>query len=420
MRKGIHYGWIILAITFITLLLVQGIRLSFGAFIEPWEESFQSSRTQITLVSLISYLVFAVLQPFIGRLIDKIGMKKIVIISVLTVGAALLFTTFASKPWHLIILYGIVASIGFGGTSNVIGTLVVAKWFTKKKGLAMGIMSAGTATGQFSVVPFSIFLIEAYSWETAILILGLTVLFLLLPLLLFLFRPTPEEMGQQPYGGYDKKPERIVLAGNSEIKRKTFLFTRPFLFLFFSFFICGVTTSGLIDTHLVPFAQYCGFSAAFAGTAVSVLALFNFTGTIASGYLSDKWDSRYILGFLYGARALTIVILLVIVNETSIFGYFITESHLLIIFSISFGVVDFATVAPTMKLASEYAEKGVIGLMIGLLFFGHQVGAALGSFLPGVFFDLYGGYDITFILSIILCVIASVMCFMLPKFNQSE
>ncbi|MED1602711.1 MFS transporter [Alkalihalophilus marmarensis] len=419
-NKGIHYSWIVLLVTFIALLFVQGIRLSFGAFIEPWEESFEASRAQITSVSLVSYLVFAVLQPFIGRLIDRIGVKRVVIWSIVVVGAAMILTAFATKPWQIVLLYGVMASIGFGGMSNVVGTLVVAKWFTVKKGFAMGIMSAGTATGQFSVVPLSILMIEAIGWKLTVMILGMIVLIVLLPIILLLFKASPKEKGIEPYGGALPETVPVSPEGNSLTSKPkgSFFLQRPFLFLFFSFFICGFTTVGLIDTHLVPFAQYCGFTAATAGAAVSTLALFNFSGTIVSGYLSDKWDSRWMLGGLYGLRGLTIIILLVIVHEQRFFTFFLGQTELLFIFAISFGIVDFATVAPTMKLASEYAGKTIIGLMIGLLFFGHQIGAALGSFIPGVLFDQTGSYDITFVTAIILCLAASIMCFMLPRPKQ--
>lgn len=413
--KSVHYAWIVLGITFLTLMLVQGIRLSFGAFIEPWEISFQASRSQITAVSLISYLIFGVVQPFIGRLVDLVGMKKIVLVSVVLVGMALVLTTVATESWQIMLLYGVIASIGFGGTSNVVGTIVVAKWFTHKKGIAMGIMSAGTATGQFSIVPISIMLIELFQWKLALIILASILLAILLPLLALLFRPTPEEKGLAPLGGFIEAENEKDLEPATDKPLRQLFFYSPFLMLFFSFFVCGFTTTGLIDTHLVPFAQFCGFSPAFAGTAVSVLALFNFTFTIISGYFSDRWDCRYMLGYIYGIRGLTIILLLIIVSDQSLLFTFINQSYLLILFSISFGIVDFATIAPTMKLASEYAKKGTLGLMIGLLFFGHQIGAALGSFVPGVLFDLYGNYTITFYLAIMLCALASVASFLLPR-----
>jgi MFS family permease len=170
-----------------------------------------------------------------------------------------------------------------------------------------------------------------------------------------------------------------------------------------------------MDTHLIPFAQYCGFTPGITGAAVSLLAGFNILGTVVSGFLADRWNCRIILAFLYGVRALTIVLLLIIVNDASLFGFFISQSHLLILFAISFGVVNFATVAPTMKLATEYFKQLSVGAVIGWIYLSHQLGSALGSFVPGVLFDLTGSYDMSFIASIILLIGASALSMMLPK-----
>lgn len=419
MRGKAHYAWVILIITFSSLMLVQGIRLSFGAFLTPWEDSFQSSRAEISAVAFVSYLVFGIFQPFIGRLIDRIGAKKVLMISVLVVSVSMLLTSFATKAWHLMMIYGVIASIGFGGASNVLGTVVVTKWFSARRGLAIGIMSAGTASGQFFVVPLSILAISAYGWNMAIMLLGLLLLVVLIPVIYFFYASLPKERGIDPYGGQTGQIEQRKQTKQTNasvfILLRHLLQSRPFLFLLIPFFVCGFTTSGLIDTHLVPFAQYCGFSAAFAGTAVSVLALFNFSGTIVSGFLSDKWDCRYMLGGLYGIRSLTIVLLLAIIYQPTLFGFAISHSFLLMLFSISFGIVDFATVAPTMKLAGHYFDQSAVGFIIGLFFFSHQVGAALGSYVPGLLFDATGGYKLTFLIASLLCVLASLLSFLLPR-----
>ncbi|MBW9234743.1 MFS transporter, partial [Leptospira santarosai] len=188
--------------------------------------------------------------------------------------------------------------------------------------------------------------------------------------------------------------------------------------LMIPFFVCGITTTGLMDTHLIPFAQYCGFSPTITGIAVSLLAGFNILGTVLSGFLADRWNPKYMLAFLYGTRACSIVLLLIIVHNTSLFGYFISQSHLLIIFAISFGVVNFATVAPTVKLATDYFQNLSVGAVVGWLYLSHQIGSALGSFLPGLLFDFTGGYDLSFIASILLLLVASTFSFLLPNTNQ--
>lgn len=416
--KKLHYAWIILFLTFIALLSAQGVRLSFGAFITPWEKEFSTNRGTISLVAFVSYLVFALSQPFIGRLIDQYGVRPILSFSILLVGLSTILTFFVTSPWQLMIIYGIIASIGFGGSSNVAGTIAISNWFVEKKGLALGLMSAGTAAGQLLLVPLSLILNDHLGWHTTVLILGGFLTVIVFPLLYLFIRTYPYEKNLMAFGDASlhnpnapiSKPEPKAHLSIFSLLRK-----KEFLFLMIPFFVCGVTTTGLMDTHLIPFAQYCGFSPTTTGVAVSLLAGFNILGTVLSGYLADRWNPKYMLAFLYGTRACSIVLLLIIVHNTSLFGFFISQNHLLIVFAISFGVVNFATVAPTVKLATDFFQNLSVGAVVGWLYLSHQIGSALGSFLPGILFDMTGGYDISFIASIILLVVAAILSILLPS-----
>ncbi len=420
MKLKIHYAWIILLLTFFTLLAAQGVRLSFGAFIEPWETDFSTNRGVITLISFISYIVFAFTQPYVGKLIDRFGVRPIISISILLIGFATISTFFATSPWQLIVIYGVIASIGFGGASNVAGAIIIANWFKEKKGFALGLMSAGTAAGQLFLVPAALLLIHQLGWRSTVLVLGFFLTVIVFPLIFLFLRTHPREKNLQAYGEsnevrHEKNEQNI----KTEIKQSLSIFQlfkrKDFMYLAFPFFVCGVTTTGLMDTHLIPFAQLCGISTTVTGAAVSLLAGFNILGTAFSGYLADRWSCRHMLFGLYGVRLLTIILLLVILSDLSLIGIFITQSHLLLIFAISFGIVNFATVAPTIKLATDYFQGASVGSVIGWLFLGHQFGAALGSFIPGVLFEMTGGYTISFVASIILLVIASYMSIRLPK-----
>ncbi|MCS0669887.1 MFS transporter [Cytobacillus firmus] len=416
-RLKVHYAWIILILTFLALLAAQGVRLSFGAFMAPWEHEFSANRSVISFIAFVSYIVFAISQPYVGRLIDKYGIRYILSCSILVIGFSTLLTFFTTNAVQLIIIYGVIASVGFGGASNVAGTMAVATWFADKKGMAMGLMSAGTAAGQLILVPLSLFLIDQLGWKTTVLVLGCFLIVFIFPLLLFFIRSNPADLHIEAYGAEvsDKEKGRQKEAPKGTLSIFQLLKRKEFLFLMLPFFVCGVTTTGLMDTHLIPFAQYCGFTPGVTGAAVSLLAGFNILGTVVSGFLADRWNCRRILAFLYGVRALTIVLLLIIVNDASLFGFFVTQSHLLILFAISFGIVNFATVAPTMKLAAEYFRHLSAGAVIGWIYLSHQLGSALGSFVPGVIFDLTGSYDSSFIASIILLVLASALSIMLPR-----
>jgi sugar phosphate permease len=319
------------------------------------------------------------------------------------------------------IIYGVIASIGFGGASNVAGSVAITNWFSQKRGFAVGLMSAGTAGGQLLLVPLSLFLINELGWKTTVIVLGAFLILVVFPLLLIFLRTHPSDKNIAALGSNDdlqtaeEKENKQVI---KTISIMDLLKKKEFLFLLIPFFVCGVTTSGLTDTHLIPFAQYCGISPTVTGTAVSLLAAFNIMGTVLSGYLADRLSCRMMLTFLYGTRALTIVFLLVIIGEPTLFGIFLSDSYLLLLFAISFGIVDFATVAPTVKLATEYFKGQPVGVILGWLFLSHQFGAAIGAYLPGVLFDVTGNYTNSFIYSLILLIGASILCFMLPKSTE--
>lgn len=420
MKFKLHYAWIILILTFFTLLAAQGVRLSFGAFIEPWETEFSTNRGVITFISFISYLVFAFTQPYVGKLIDKFGVRPIISFSILLVGLATISTFFATNPWQLMFIYGVIASIGFGGASNVAGAIIIANWFKEKKGFALGLMSAGTAAGQLLLVPAALLLIHQLGWRSTVIVLGLFLSIIIFPLIFLFLRTHPEEKNLLAYGEQDDlsheiKDQNVQVESKQSLSIIQLLRRKDFLYLAFPFFVCGVTTTGLMDTHLIPFAQFCGIPATTTGVAVSILAGFNILGTAFSGYLADRWSCKHMLFGLYAARLLTIFLLLIILSDLSLLGIFVTQSHLLLIFAVSFGIVNFATVAPTIKLATEYFQHLSVGSVIGWLFLGHQLGAALGSFIPGVLFEITGGYTISFVASIVLLVVASYMSIRLPQ-----
>jgi MFS family permease len=368
LKLKIHYAWIILVLTFVTLLAAQGVRLSFGAFIEPWETDFSTNRGVITLISFISYIVFAFTQPYVGKLIDRFGVRPIISLSILLIGFATISTFFATSPWQLIVIYGVIASIGFGGASNVAGAIIIANWFKEKKGFVLGLMSVGTAAGQLFLVPAALLLIHQLGWRSTVLVLGFFLTVIVFPLIFLFLRTHPREKNLQAYGESNEgRHEKNNQPSKVEFTQSLSIFQLPkrkdFMYLAFPFFVCGVTTTGLMDTHLIPFAQFCGISPTVTGAAVSLLASFNILRTASSGYLADRWSCRHMLFGLYGVRLLTIILLLVILSDLSLIGIFIAQSHLLLIFAISFGIVNFATVAPTIKLATDYFQCASVSLV---------------------------------------------------------
>ncbi|MGG0777219.1 MFS transporter [Bacillus rugosus] len=395
--KRLHYAWIIVSVTFLILLAVQGVRLSFGAFVEPWERQFSMDRGTISLISTISFIVYGISQPVIGRLVDKWGARAVLSWSALLTGVSIFLTYLVTSPWQLFLLYGLGVSLGVGGASNVAASVLVVNWFSKKRGLAFGIMEAGFGAGQMLLVPGSLMLIHWFSWKLTVVVLGLLLIVIVFPAALLMLRNNPSEKNTEPIGGL-AAAEKETASKTTALSVSGMFRMKQFWFLILPFLICGFTTVGLMDTHLIPFSHDHGFSTTVTSAAVSLLAGFNIAGILLSGIVADRWSSRKILCFLYAVRALSIVILI-----------YSHEPYLLLAFAILFGLVDFATVAPTQMLATQYFQNYSIGLMIGWLSLAHQIGSALGAYVPGVIYTVTGEYTLAFYLSIGMLVLASVM-----------
>jgi sugar phosphate permease len=335
MKRTFHYAWIIVFVTFLTFLAVQGVRLSFGAFVEPWETDFSMDRGTISLISTLSFIIYGLSQPLIGRLVDKLGARLILSFSTFLVGISIFLTSFVTQPWQLFFLYGIMVSLGVGGASNVAATVVVTNWFNEKRGLAFGIMEAGFGAGQMLLVPGSLMLIHWLNWKLTVVILGAFLVLIVFPTVLLFLRNPPQEKGLVPIGGEIVEKDLVEKkALNTSSSIWNVFLKREFWFLILPFAICGFTTTGLMDTHLIPFSHDHGFSTSVTSAAVSILAGFNIIGILLSGVVADRWSSRKMLFLLYGMRAISICILLYSHN-----------SALLLIFAVLFGLVDFATVA---------------------------------------------------------------------------
>ncbi|MDA1477877.1 MFS transporter [Bacillus changyiensis] len=409
MKQKLHYAWLIVFVTFLTLLAVQGVRLSFGAFIKPWEEDFSLDRGTISLISMLSFIVYGVSQPVIGRLVDRVGPRIVLSLSTLLVGLSIFFTNFVTSPWQLFILYGIIVSLGVGGASNIASTIIVTNWFNEKRGLALGIMEAGFGAGQMLLVPGSLILIDWFNWKVTVCVLGIFLTLIIFPIAGLFLRNNPTEKNMQPVGGFHQSGSTHKTTDQSNnISYKSAFINKRFWLLILPFFICGFTTTGLMDTHLIPFSHDHGFSTSTTSVAVSLLAGFNIIGILISGLVADRFSNRKLLCFLYAMRAVSLIILLLS-----------HEPLLLLGFAVLFGLVDFATVTPTQMLAAQYFRQYSVGFILGWLFFSHQIGSALGAYLPGVWYSQSGSYNLSFTISIILLICASMLNILLPELNKS-
>ncbi|MDP9616103.1 MULTISPECIES: MFS transporter [Streptomyces] len=380
----VHPAWGMLALVLLGLLAAQGTRIAFGAFVPAWREGLHAGLGTISLIGLVSYLVYGFTQPLVGQLAGRFGPRTVLSGGIFVAGAGLLLSSAASSVPGLLGLYGILATLGFSAASGVTAGLVVRHWFTERRGLAFGLVESGFGAGQFVFTPLSLFLIEAYGWRTTLVIEGILLVAAVGPLVGLLLRSAPGDSGPGPYGGPDPADRAGATPGRAGIRVREVLGSPLMWGLLAPFFVCGVTTTGLMDTHLVSIAHDHGASTALTGTAVGLLAAANIAGTVMSGPLSDRYHCARILALLYGTRALVLILL-----ALAPYGVW------LVVLSVAFGLVDFATVAPTHLIATRHFPVESLGLIFGLLSMAHQLGASLGSYLPGVLHDLTGSYTPT-------------------------
>lgn len=394
-----HYAWVILAVAFFGVLGAQGVRLAFGAFVEPWEESFNISRGTVGLVSLIGFLFYGATQPLVGKLTDRVNIPRMFSFGLIVIAAGLALTALSQSPLALTLAFGVVASIGFGISASVAASVLIARWFVAKRGMAFGILEAGFGAGQLLLAPLALFTIGRFGWRPTMWLFAFLLAVVLAPIMLALLRDSPESMGMQPLGGPD-----ITFDANPEGGRPDLLRRREFWYLGIPFFVCGITTTGMIDTHLIPFAHDHGNGDAITSAAVGVLAVFNIIGTAGAGLLVDRYDPRRMLGWLYAIRAVSLIMVLGL-----------NQGFWLIQFGVLFGIVDFATVAPTQTLVSRYFGAKSMGFVFGLVLASHQVGSAIGSYVPARMYDLTGSYTSSFFFAALTLVVASGLSFWLPN-----
>lgn len=350
---------------------------------------------------MLSFFTFALFQPLVGKLNDRLGARVVMTGSMFLLGSSLLMSSLAQRPWQLGIVYGILAAIALAGGSNVTATSVIAHWFVDKRGFAMGLSLSGMAAGQLIVVPLSLFLISNYSWRISLMVAGIAVLLFFMPFAFFLVRARPEDIGLKAYG-YKEYLNREGGTGLGRAADKAPMFAvlkdRRFWLLALPYFICGFTDVGLIGTHFIPFNQGRAFPLTTIALAFSTIAVFNIVGTIGTGYLSDKLSRSRLLALIYIIRALTFVVLLTA-----------QAPWMLLVFAVFYGLTEMASIAPTSSLCTDMFKKHPIGTVFGLVSVSHQLGGAVGSFIPGVLYDLTGSYLLIIALGIVLLIGSSVV-----------
>jgi sugar phosphate permease len=407
-RRGLHYGWVVVATTFLTMLVTAGAVGAPGVLLLPLQREFGWSTAAISSALALRLLLFGLMGPFAAAFINRYGVRKVTLSALCLIGLGLALSLEMTQVWQLILLWGAVVGLGTGLTALVLAATISTRWFDARRGLIVGLLTASSATGQLVFLPLLASIATRLGWRSA-----LTLVCMLLgaaAALVWLFlRDRPADLGLKPFGAVDSPPaEAGMMAPNVDATRTPIATaalqslrdaarTRTFWILFGTFFICGASTNGLIQTHFIPFCSDNGLAEVAAAGVLATMGVFDFFGTIASGWLSDRYNPGRLLFWYYGLRGLSLIYLP--------FADFTYSG--LSVFALFYGLDWIATVPPTVNITVKVFGRDKANLVFGWVFAGHQLGAATAALGAGLARTVLATYLPAFIVAGTLCIVAA-------------
>lgn len=397
----LHYGWVVVGVMFAMIVATVGVRAAPGVLIVPLEHAFGWSNATISGAISLNIALFGLVGPFTAAMMRTIGLRRTVLCSMamLVIGAG--SSAFVRQPWQLYLTWGVLVGIGSGAGMVGLAAAVANRWFVERRGLVIGILTAGNASGQLVFLPILASLAVSFGWQ-AVPWTAALVLLCLMPVVALLLAETPASVGLTPYGSREqpapeaiaRNPFRVALEGLGRGARSF-----DFWLLSSSFAICGFSTYGLVATHLIPYCADHGIPEVQAATLLAAMGVFDLIGTTCSGYLTDRFDSRILLFWYYGLRGLSLLAL-------PFSGFDVVS---LSIFAAFYGLDWVATVPPTVALTTQVFGKQDTPVIVSWIFAAHQLGSSLAAMMGGEVRSLTGSYMFAFLGSGVACLIASML-----------
>lgn len=399
-RRGIHYAWAIAAVTFLAMLVTSAALGLPGALLQPLSREFGWSTTELSSIFATRFALYGLLGPFAAVVLLRYGVSRVVAFAAAVIASALLLGLFMHSLGQAFVLWGLVLGLGTGLTAMVLGATVANRWFVQRKGLVMGLLAGSSATGQLLFLPLAAWLIEQYGWRWALLpVVGASAL--VFALVLLFMRDSPAQLGLSAYGAApDAPPAQSAPRADWKLPFQTLASASrvpAFWVLAGTFFICGLSTNGLVQTHFISLCGDYGLGPVPAASVLAMMGIFDLVGTTLSGYLSDRYDSRKLLFWYYGLRGLSLFWLPY--SEFTIAG--------LSLFAVFYGLDWIATVPPTVKLAAAEFGPERASLVFGWVFASHQLGAAVAAYGAGLSRSVLASYTPALLAAGAACLVAA-------------
>lgn len=413
--RNIHYGWVVAGTTFLTMLATAGAMGSPGVLLEPLQRDFGWQNADISFALAVRLVLFGLMGPFAAALMNRFGVRTVAIGALLLISVGLVGSLAMISVGQLVLLWGVIVGIGTGMTALVLGATVATRWFSRRRGLVVGMMTASTATGQLVFLPLLAELTERIGWRVALLLVVAIVLLALLAVVL-LMRDYPADVGLPPFGDKEiveppKQDQRLLsLLSSPLVALREASRSSTFWVLFLTFYVCGLSTNGLIQTHWISLCGDFGIAPVGAAGMLAMIGILDLIGTIFAGWLSDRYDNRWLLFWFYGLRGLSLLYLPF--SDFTIIG--------LSIFGIFYGLDWVATVPPTVKLTVERFGPERATLTFGWIFAGHQLGAATAAFGAGATRTILGTYLPAIYVAGAMCLVAAMLVISIKSHAKRE
>jgi predicted MFS family arabinose efflux permease len=404
----VHYAWVVAGVAFATLVAAAAFRAAPGPLMVPLHEDADWSIATMSAAVSVNLVLYGLTAPFAAALMERFGLRRVVGAGLVLIAAGAGLSVLAQAAWQLVFTWGVLIGLGTGSMALVFAATVANAWFVKRRGLVMGILTAGGAAGQLVFLPLVAYLVEATSWVVASLLIAAAAL-AVLPLAVALLRDRPADLGLAPYGGdrvIEPPTSRSNAAGAAVGALRRAARTQAFWALAGAFAICGATTNGLIGIHFIPSAHDHGMATTTAAGLLMMVGIFDIVGTVASGWLTDRVDPRLLLLAYYTFRGVGLLLLPWLLGAT--------VHPSMVLFIVVYGLDWVATVPPTAVLCRRiFGDQGTI--VFGWVFASHQLGAAAAALTAGIIRDTSGSYTYAWFGGAALCLIAAALSIALRR-----